>query len=424
MPAKKLLTVLFAAASLAVLSAGPALASGGWTTTKVPSGAGPLASVSCWSSNGCLSVGSEALLWNGTAWTAIATPPESKALDGVACTAASFCLAVGQNDSALAAAWKWNGTSWQNLVVYNPGSTDNVLNAVKCASATNCEAVGGHGDGSDSTTYPLAEVWNGSSMQKQSTYGAPHGELYGVSCESSSKCEAVGADFDGTSTDCIPPPDGAGCPVPDALAMGWTGTMWQTQATPVQPFMDYNNMFGPGTSNWQDTAVSCWSSGCMASGWQDEASDPSSVQPAPYAEYWNGTSWSVSEWGNTDDTLISSYPSISCTTTTVTTGGSCAGSGGALTAIHCTSAANCTAAGFFYGYPGPYLTGIVQWNGTQWSQVPSPTPDWNSVTGTGPGDAFTGLACTSAVCTAVGSESSTDYMDIGGGPGTVVAARI
>jgi hypothetical protein len=127
-------------------------------------------------------------------------------------------------------------------------------------------------------------------MQKQSTYGAPHGELYGVSCESSSKCEAVGADFDGTSTDCIPPPDGAGCPVPDALAMGWTGTMWQTQATPVQPFMDYNNMAGPGTSNWQDTAVSCWSSGCMAPGWQYEASDPSSVQRAPYAEYWNGTS--------------------------------------------------------------------------------------------------------------------------------------
>lgn len=236
--------------------------------------------MSCWSSKGCLSVGSEALLWNGTAWTPVATPNGSKALDGVACTAASFCLAVGQNDSALAAAWKWNGTSWQSLVVYNPGSTDNVLNAVKCASATNCEAVGGHGDGSDSTTYPLAEFWNGSSMQKQSTYGAPHGELYGVSCESSSKCEAVGADFDGTSTDCIPPPDGAGCPVPDALAMGWTGTMWQTQATPVQPFMDYNNRAGPGTSNWQDTAVSCWSSGCMASGWQYEASDPSSVLPA------------------------------------------------------------------------------------------------------------------------------------------------
>jgi hypothetical protein len=419
MSAKKLLAVLFAAVSLAVLSAGPALASGGWTTTKVPSGAGPLASVSCWSSKGCLSVGSEALLWNGTAWTAVATPPGSKALDGVACTAASFCLAVGQNDSALAAAWKWNGTSWQSLVVYNPGSTDNVLNAVKCASATNCEAVGGHGDGSDSATYPLAEFWNGSSMQKQSTYGAPHGELYGVSCESSSKCEAVGADFDGTSTDCIPPPDGAGCPVPDALAMGWTGTMWQTQATPVQPFMDYNNMAGPGTSNWQDTAVSCWSSGCMASGWQYEASDPSSVQPAPYAEYWNGTSWSVSEWGNTDDTPFASYPSISCTTTS----DSCTGEGGALTAIHCTSAADCTAAGFFYGYPGPYETAIVQWNGTQWTQVSSPNPDYNSSTEMGPGDAFTGLACTSTVCTAVGSESVTDYVFIGGGPGTVIAAR-
>jgi hypothetical protein len=420
MSAKKLLTALVAAVALGVLSAGPALASGGWTATSVPSGSGPLASVSCWSSSGCLSVGSEALRWNGTAWATIAKPPGSAALDGVACTAATFCLAVGQNDSALAAAWKWNGTSWQSLAVYNPGSTDNVLNAVKCASATNCEAVGGHGDGTDSTTYPLAEFWNGSSLQKQSTYGAPHGELYGVSCESSSTCEAVGADFDGTSTDCTPPPIGAGCPVPDALAMGWTGTSWQAQATPVQPFMDYNNMAGPGASNWQDTAVSCWSSGCMATGWQYEASDPSSVQLAPYAEYWNGASWSVSEWGNTEDTPFSSYPSINCTGPFTS---SCSGSGAALTAIHCTSATNCTSAGFIYGFPGPYLTLIAQWNGTQWTQVPSPTPDYNSTTETGPGDAFTGLACTSTVCTAVGGQSATDYVDIGGGPGTVVAAR-
>jgi hypothetical protein len=418
MSAKKLLLVLFAAVSVGVLGAGPALASGGWTTTTVPSGAGPLASVSCWSSKGCLSVGSEALRWNGTAWATIATPSGAAALDGVACTAASFCLAVGQNDSALAAAWEWNGTSWSSLAVYNPGSTDNVLNAVKCASAMSCEAVGGHGDGSDSTTYPLAEIWNGSSMQDQSTYGAPHGELYGVSCESASTCEAVGADFDGTSTDCITAPaGGAGCPVPDALAMGWTGTMWRTQATPVQPFMDYNNEAGPGTSNWQDTAVSCWSSGCMATGWQNEASDPSSAQSAPYTEYWNGTSWSVSEWGNTGDGNFSSYPTLRCTDST------CTGSGGTLAAIHCVSAADCTAVGSFWSYPGPSLTAVAQWNGTGWTQVPSPTPDWNSSTDTGPGDAFTALACTSTVCTAVGSESPSAYFDPGIAPGTVIAAR-
>lgn len=80
-------------------------------------------------------------------------------------------------------------------------------------------------------------------------------------------------------------------------------------------------------------------------------------------------------------------------------------------------------AGFFYGYPGPYETAIVQWNGTRWTQVPSPNPDYNSSTEMGPGDAFTGLACTSTVCTAVGSESATDYVFIGGGPGTVIAAR-
>jgi hypothetical protein len=78
-------------------------------------------------------VGSETLRWNGTAWAAIATPRGAAVLDGVACTAASFCLAVGQNDSALAAAGEWNGTSWSSPAVHNPGSADNVLNAVKCA---------------------------------------------------------------------------------------------------------------------------------------------------------------------------------------------------------------------------------------------------------------------------------------------------
>ena len=167
---KRLAQAVSAAALMLAVGATPALA-GSWHQTPVPKSVDTQLSVSCWSSSGCLSVGSGAMRWNGTACSAIAKPTGT--VESVACTSSTYCLAVGENTSSRAAAWKWNGSSWKTLAAYNPGSTVNILFAIRCASASSCEAVGTHGNGSNSGTWPLAEHWNGRSWSHQSTTGAP-----------------------------------------------------------------------------------------------------------------------------------------------------------------------------------------------------------------------------------------------------------
>jgi hypothetical protein len=89
--------------------------------------------------------------WNGTAWTIQSTPRPAgtrpRVLFSVACTSPDLCTAVGyyvSNSKAdLTLAEAWNGTTWQIQATPIPtGSTEGVLQAVSCASATACGATG------------------------------------------------------------------------------------------------------------------------------------------------------------------------------------------------------------------------------------------------------------------------------------------
>jgi hypothetical protein len=215
-------------------------------------------------------------------WSSAAVPRGAAALTGVSCTSATHCIAVGQTTGKIAGAWLWNGTSWSVMAVFNPKSANNALEAIRCASASSCEAVGYHDGGGtrvgDTAGYPLAEAWNGSTWADQSTTGAPYGYLTGVACESMSKCEAVGTAADSASGS-------------RTLAMGLRGSTWITQATLTLP-----NQFGspPGFYGWLDTNVSCWSSGCKAVGNQDYCDcSPESSGTLLFSETWNGTKWSL-----------------------------------------------------------------------------------------------------------------------------------
>jgi hypothetical protein len=102
--------------------------------------------------------------WNGTSWSMQTTPtpagkPGALLLD-VACTSAIACTAVGQvsnsSGTAGALAEKWDGTSWQAQSTPNPrGASAIQFNAASCTSATTCEAVGAAG--SASRQLPFAE---------------------------------------------------------------------------------------------------------------------------------------------------------------------------------------------------------------------------------------------------------------------------
>jgi hypothetical protein len=314
-----------------------------------------LAWVSCSSASACVAVGNYtnrkgttsalAEAWNGTSWALQATPnptgAEASSLSAVSCTSASACTAVGNLTNAggshVTLAEVWDGTSWQVQTTPDPaGARASGLSGVSCTSASACTAVGNYTNaGGNQVT--LAEEWNGSSWQVQTTAsptGAEAGSLSDVSCTSPGGCTAVG----NYTT--------AG-PNQFALAEAWNGRRWRVETTP------------PGGAS-SLSGVSCTSqNACTAVG-------------GSMAEAWNGTSWQIQSTPNT--------------------GGGPAN----LVAVSCTSQNACTAVGEYPSFSGD-LTLAEAWNGTSWQIQGTPNPGGFQM-----GDF--GVSCTSAsACVAVAS---------------------
>ena len=167
-------------------------------------------------------------------------------------------------------------------------------------------------------------------------------ELSGVSCTSTRACVAVGwRDVPATND-----------PVP--LVERWNGSTWSTEHTPMSTTA--------GWSGWL-SAVSCASSrACVAVGlsYGDNSSS------GPFAERWDGSSWSIER-----------IPQL--------------GDAEALDGVSCASSTDCTAVG--YGKSSV----AAHWNGTRWSaqSIHFGDPD-------GRPNALTSVSCTPSSCAAVG----------------------
>jgi hypothetical protein len=394
-----------------------------------------LKAVSCASASFCEAVGSyvssDEILslaeeWNGTAW-AVQSPPNQTGtpteLDGVSCVSATFCEAM---DFYGAMAEAWNGTSWATQSVpYPSGMTSPGMYSVSCPSTTSCEAVGLYEDPnvSDSQT-PFAAVWNGASWQDQSVPnpGAIGQVLAAVSCATAAFCEAVGYQevyVSGTDTfhaladvwrggawHLQHPPSASGtaityltgvsCAAADACEAGgylpvrmevWDGTSWAKQKA-VNPAGAVNNSLD---------GVSCVTATfCQAVG--------SDAGPHPgLAELWSGSAWGI----QSSTTLPPELAAVSCVTANFceAVGSSSAGDAAAVwngtswqpqpipadgyVAVSCSSATFCAAIGG---------EEAATWNGTSWSAEPLPAVTDGS---------YTGVSCVSAsVCETVGSAST------------------
>ena len=287
-----------------------------WTVHAGP-GVTSLNGVSCTSVTACTAVGgilatsgrvvTRAERWNGRSWRVQATPNPASAgysqLNAVSCSSATACTAVGYyyNTSGIffPLAEEWNGKSWAIRATPKPArSMDPKLNGVSCTSATACTAVGGYENSSD-PSFPdttLAERWNGRSWKIQATPnpGPESNYLYGTSCTSAIACTAVG-DQQLNSGELV------------TLAERWNGTSWTTQAT--------NNPPTPGTSIL--SGVSCASAtACTAVGWYAE----SNAEPTgPFAEAWNGATWTVQTTPSPAGTDWSPLNAVSCTSATACT---------------------------------------------------------------------------------------------------------
>lgn len=208
----------------------------------------------------------------------------------------------------------------------NSGPTDqNVLNSVSCASKTWCVAVG-QWQG-DSAVQTLALSWDGTDWTRvvtPNTSPTDENSLMSVSCVSASSCIAVGW-YDESGTE-------------RTLILSWDGIAWSRVVSPNSAPGELNNLWG----------VSCVSAvSCTAVGYYDSAG---SGQPLVLS--WDGINWTM-------------VPSPAAEV----------GESKWLTSVSCFSATSCTAVGSYSPGGAVRQTLVLSWDGTIWSQVPSPNVD-------------------------------------------------
>jgi hypothetical protein len=335
-------------------AAGAGAGAGTGTGTGTGKHASMLDGVSCTGAQ-CVAVGSWynspptahslAERWNGASWQRQASPdgPTDSFLTGVSCAAAAHaasgaidCLAVGNPVMAEA-----NG-GWRLVA-----KTSN-LDAVSCATAGDCVAVGAKPAGAA----PLFATWNGKSLRTGRMHAPPHTAqavtIAGVSCVTASDCVAVGDYSFG-----IGARPGAGARE-RTLAEQWNGGSWRVLST-------------VNVSRWNGlAAVSCASAdNCTAVGGSENQS--------ALAEHWNGKTWRVEPVSSLTNRATIGYLQ--------------------LTGVSCPAAKFCVATGSYNGVVPLAET----WNGTKWRLTRLPLRANQSAW-------LSGVACaSSAACMAVGT---------------------
>ena len=336
-----------------------------------------MSGVSCTAATACTAVGwhynsstkiggATADHWNGSSWSTQSVPTPvgttGSSLGGISCTSSSACTSVGayrtETSPTVTLAETWNGTEWKVQSTPNPPETTvALLSSVSCTSSTACTAIGEYANEPLSLPFlPVAERWNGTAWQIQSTPTPEHAyitTLTGVSCPSTSSCIAVGSYYN----------EKIGRDL--ALIEAWNGTEWTIQ-TPPDP---------SGSVRTELYAIACPSStACTAVGHYQNGSDVW----LPLAERWNGTEWTVQE--------VPSPP-----------GGFeiPLGAGGTvLSTVSCVSTSDCTAV----GTSETEALFSEHWNGSQWALQGMPGQSEVSSGYIG------GVACTSVRdCIGVGS---------------------
>jgi hypothetical protein len=301
-----------------------------WAPVASPSVSGGngtgLFSVSCVTSSDCWAVGAVpnpqggsngplAENWNGSSWRIVSMPDEPGStgaiLHGVTCPSADDCWAVGSTTDDSGNPVKtvmehWNGTSWALVTVPSTGQTYDQLNAVTCATASECFAVGSAGPNQQDPNFlpvtPAAvgdqaviDMWNGSSWSIVPSYQPPSPEgsyLGGVTCVDADQCWASGSTT--TSTD--------GTPL-NALMEEWNGSSWTPVGVPNQPGADGSFLSDVSCIS----ASQCWAAGSYG---PYGSSGNGGFSPNSYIESWNGTAWSIEP--SPDVTALSLLIDITC----------------------------------------------------------------------------------------------------------------
>jgi len=305
-----------------------------------------------------------------TGWAVLATPNPTELavgaqLSDISCTSTTACAAVGQFEKKVEdkvpLVETWNGTTWTIQEPPNPkeaNGTSAELQSVWCASSENCIAIGSYTTKKPASAM-LVERWNGKEWSVEEPplpAETQQSDLKGVSCSSSSACTAIGIFKKGEGETWLP------------VAERWNGTTWSVQ----EPA---HSGSAKDPELW---SVSCPSSAaCIAVGNMQSSAEES----APFAESWNGTTWTEQEPPSPKEAMKSKVLETQ-----------------RVRGVSCVSSTECIAVGTFENKAEKWVPMAESWNGTTWAVQEPPVP---AVAGTY--FELVGVSCTSAItCIGVG----------------------
>ena len=281
--------------------------------------------VTCVSSTDCWTVGAQmaagtakvptplAEHWNGTAWSVVPLPSTFGILFSVSCTGPSNCWAAGttvsddnQSNPLNGFIDHWNGSSWSQVPTAPSGQKFDQFNSVTCSDASDCWAVGFAGPNQLQNNFlpnvapnvagdqAFIEHWDGTdwTMVDAPAATSPQGiYLASVTCATPADCLAVGATM------------GADGNPSTTLVDRWNGSVWSTTPSPNpdNPSDLLTDVTCLGTSD-------CWAVG--ASG-VHSGQNNNGIQPNPFIEQWNGSTWSIDPSPNV--TAFGYLSGVSCT---------------------------------------------------------------------------------------------------------------
>jgi hypothetical protein len=285
----------------------------------------------------------------GDGWGVLSSPDTSptvpNTLNAVACASTTDCWAVGE-DYLGTLIEHYAGTGWSIVSSPDPSGSADYLLGVGCGSASSCFAVGYYLDASDVTQTLIEQYtdtgWALVTSPDENTVGANH--LDSIACVSPSDCWAVGWDYQPYSGGAV-----------QTLTEQYSSGSWSIvpSGNYGSPDYDANYLYGVTCVSSDD----CWAVGVIYTGGF-----------FALVLHYNGTSWTVDP--------------------------SAGGIGGALEAVACVSSDDCWAVG--WGAP-PLLR---QYSGNTWSAVSNPSAGsgWSELLG---------VTCDGSMnCWAVGDSSA------------------
>jgi hypothetical protein len=259
--------------------------------------------------------------WNGVTWSLVRSPNATNGynlLNGIAVVNANDIWAVGQ--AATGGTYNtliehWNGSAWSIVPSPNVAGSSNILEAVTVIASNDIWAVGY--SNSNFTNSMLTLHWNGANWSIVPSPARNNDILFAVDAIASNDVWAVGRSFEEAQT----------------LTIHWNGSNWTIVPSPNDIGDDV--LFGVAAISSNDV----WAVGADGS-------------LSTLAEHWDGTAWNIVPTPNFNPNATNQV----------------------MVGIVALSSTNIWTAGqYIVPVEGSVQHTLTEnWNGTQWTFIPSP----------------------------------------------------